>query len=78
MSKGLRVVVYVSIVYFLFISFLFIPSIIKLIIDSPPIVVVRPRDLVILYIRSLNPITLFWLLYISIYLLNRYIKRKNS
>ena len=70
MSRGLRVVIYVSLAYFLIISLLFIPTIIKAILieDSS---IAKPMELVILYIRSLNPVTLFWLLYTVIYCLNR-------
>jgi len=75
MSKGLRVVIYVSIAYFLIISLLFIPTIIKAILieDSS---IATPIELVILYIRSLNPITLFWLLYTVIYFLRKRNKKK--
>jgi len=78
MSKGLRVVICISIAYFLIISGLFIPSIIKAILEDSPIVLMTPRDLVILYIRTLNPLSLFWLLYTVIYFLNRWIKKRNS
>jgi len=77
MSRGLRVVIYVSIAYFLIISLLFIPTIIKAIsIEDSSIA--TPIELVTLYIRSLNPVTLFWLLYIVIYLLSRWSKKKES
>ena len=74
-GRGMRVVIYVSLAYFLIISLLFIPTIIKAILieDSS---IAKPMELVILYIRSLNPVTLFWLLYIVVYFLRKRNKKK--
>jgi len=76
-DKGIRIGIYISIVYFLIISILFVPTIIKAILieDSS---IATSMELVIMYVRSFNPIILVWLLYIVLYYLRERIKKKKK